>query len=72
MLAGERRMSDFHLTLTSSERDLLTRILTDQQKGKRVEVHRTEFNRDFRHELEAEEAEITQILDKLSHTVAAG
>lgn len=65
-------MSEIHLTLSQSQRDLLVRILSEARKGKRIEVHRTEFSREFRHELEAEEAEIQGLLDKLSHAVAVG
>ena len=65
-------MADVHLTLTTSERDFLTRMLDAALKEKRVEVHRTEFSRDFRHQLEAEEAEISALLGKLSQSATAG
>jgi hypothetical protein len=62
-------MADVHLVLTSSERDLLARILGSKLKQKRVEVHRTEFSRDFREDLETEEAQIHDLLDKIAHSV---
>jgi len=65
-------MSEVHLTLTSSERDLLVRMLTDAVKEKRVEVRRSEFSRDFRHEMEAEETQIENLLERLSHAVDIG
>ncbi len=61
-------MSDFHLVLSSSERDLLVRILGAQRKEKRVEVHRAEFSREFRHGLEEEEALIDGLLGKLAQS----
>jgi hypothetical protein len=65
-------MPEFHFVLTASQRDLLVRMLNAALKEKRVEVHRTEFNRDFRHELEAEEADMCELLEKLSHTAVVG
>jgi len=65
-------MSEVHLTISDSQRDLLVRILTEARKSKRLEVHRTEFSREYRHELEAEETEIQALLDKLSRAVAVG
>jgi hypothetical protein len=61
-------MVDVHLTLSSDECDLLVQILEGVRKQKRVEVHRTEFSRDFRREVEAEETLVSQLLEKLSHT----
>jgi hypothetical protein len=63
---GVVAMSEFHLTMSQSQHDLLVRILNSALQAKRVEVHRTEFSRDFRHELEVEEAEIRSLLDKLA------
>jgi hypothetical protein len=60
-------MLEVQLTITAGERDLLVRILGDALKGKRVEVHRTEFSRQYRHDLEAEETEINGLLEKVSH-----
>jgi hypothetical protein len=65
-------MSEVHLTISDSQRDHLVRILSEARKGKRVEVHRSEFSREFRQQLEAEEAEIQNLLDKLSQAVAVG
>lgn len=61
-------MSDFQLTLSASERDLLSSILSASLKQKRVEVHRTEFSREFREQVEAEAALIHDLLDKLAHS----
>jgi hypothetical protein len=61
-------MSEFHVVLTPNERALLVRMLTDELKHKRVEVRRTEFSREFRHQVEAEEAQVHALLEKLSHT----
>ena len=65
-------MSEFHLTISQSQHDLLVRMLSTALKSKRVEVHRTEFSRDFRHELEAEEAEIQALLEKLEPAYTVG
>ena len=65
-------MSEVHLTLTTSERDLLVRMLTDAVKEKRVEVRRSEFSRDYRHEMEAEETQMEDLLERLSHAVDIG
>jgi hypothetical protein len=62
-------MSEIHLVLTPSERDLLVRVLGAELKGKRVEVHRTEFSREFRRQLEDEEVQIRGLLNKLSQQV---
>ena len=59
-------MSEFHLTVSQEQHDLLVRLLSAALTKKRVEVHRTEFSRDYRHELEAEEVQIQAILEKLS------
>ncbi len=65
-------MSEFHLTVSQCQHELLVRILSDALKSKRIEVHRTEFSRDYRRELEAEETEIEALLDKLSHSALVG
>ena len=65
-------MSEFHLTLSPGERDLLMRLLGSELKQKRVEVHRTEFSREFRHHVEAEETLIEDVLAKLSQAAEVG
>jgi hypothetical protein len=65
-------MAEIQVTMSEVQRDMLVRMLGEALKGKRVEVHRTEFSRDFRHQLEAEEKEIQSLLDKLSQSRAAG
>ena len=65
-------MSEIHLVLSSSERDLLVRILDAKSKEKRVEVRRTEFSREFRHQVEDEETEIEGLLKKLSQAPEIG
>lgn len=65
-------MSEYHVVLTPSERALLVRMLTDEMKNKRVEVRRTEFSREFRHQVEAEEIQVHDLLDKLSQTAEVG
>jgi hypothetical protein len=65
-------MSEFHVVLTPGERALLVRMLTDEMKHKRVEVRRTEFSREFRQQVEAEEVQVHDLLDKLSHTAEGG
>jgi hypothetical protein len=65
-------MSDFHLTLNPAERDMLVRMLGSALKQKKIEVHRAEFSRDFRHELEVEESRIHDLLERLSQAVATG
>lgn len=59
-------MSEVHLVLSSSERDLLVSMLSEAQRAKRVEIHRTEYSREFRRQVEAEEARIGDLLSKLS------
>jgi hypothetical protein len=63
-------VSDIQLSISQEQRDLLVHLLTAALKEKRVEVHRTEVSRDFRHQLEAEESAMAHLLDKLSHTAA--
>ena len=65
-------MSEVHLVLSPSECELLVRMLSAALKGKMVEVHRTEFSREFRHQVEAEEAQIREVLGKLSRTTEVG
>ena len=65
-------MNEFHLTLSTTDRDLLIRMLSAALKEKRIEVHRTEFSRDFRHELESEEAQIQGLIEKLSQSALVG
>ena len=63
-------MSELHLTVSAAQREILLRILHEAIKSKRVEVRRTEFSRDYRHELEDEEKEIQGLLDMLTRAVA--
>jgi hypothetical protein len=65
-------MTDVHLVLSPGEREMLLQILEAELKQKRVEVHRTEFSREFRHHVEAEEALIRDLLDKLSQGAQVG
>jgi hypothetical protein len=67
-----RSRSMIQLTLTPDERDLLVRMLNEALKAKRVEVHRSEFSRDFRHQLEAEETRIQGLLAKLAQESGQG
>jgi hypothetical protein len=62
-------MSEVHLTLSGSQRDLLESILSARLKQKQVEVHRTEFSREYRQQLEGEVTQIEGLLDKLAHLV---
>ncbi|MES1213393.1 MAG: hypothetical protein ABUL64_02300 [Singulisphaera sp.] len=64
-------MSEIHLTLTANERDLLIQILSAAVKQKRLEVHRTEFSREMRHELDVEEKLIEGLLERVSKTAKA-
>lgn len=63
-------MADVQLTLNSQQRSLLERILSTALKQKQVEVHRTEFSRDFRKELEGEEAQLRELLEQVSRNPA--
>jgi hypothetical protein len=65
-------MSEIHVVLSPGERELLVRMLTDELKHKRVEVRRTEFSREFRHQVEAEEVQVHDLLEKLSHAAEVG
>jgi len=65
-------MSEFHLELTPIELALLVRMLTDEMKHKRVEVRRTEFSREFRQQVEAEEVQVHGLLEKLTHMAEVG
>ena len=58
-------MSEVHVSLLPVDHDLLVRMLGAAVKDKRVEVRRTEFSRDMRHELEEEELQIEELLKKL-------
>jgi hypothetical protein len=64
-------MADVQLAISPAQRELLVRVLSEKLKGKRVEVHRSEFSREFRHQLEAEQAEIENLLEKLGPVAAA-
>jgi hypothetical protein len=59
-------MSELQISLSAGERDLLVRMLSAALKEKQVEVHRAEFSREFRNQLEAEETRIRDLLEKLS------
>lgn len=63
-------MSELHLTVSATQREILLRILNEALKAKRVEVRRTEFSRDYRHELEDEEKEIQGLVDMLTRAAA--
>ena len=65
-------MSEVHLVLSPGERELLVRMLSAELRQKRVEVRRTEFSREYRHEVEAEEIQIHDLLDRLSQAVEVG
>ncbi len=65
-------MSEVHVKLSPSERDLLVRLLTVADKDKRIEVRRTEFSREMRHELELEETQIEELLKKLTDAAETG
>jgi hypothetical protein len=64
-------MSEVQIPLTSEERDLLTRMLNQALRDKRVEIHRTEFSKDFREGLEHEEQLMQGMLDRLAATPSA-
>jgi hypothetical protein len=65
-------MSEIHVVLSPNERELLVRMLGAAMKEKRVEVRRTEFSREFRHDVEIEETQIHALLDKLSQATERG
>ena len=65
-------MAEVHVKLLPIERDLLVRMLAEAVKEKRVEVRRTEFSRDMRHDLEVEELQIEELLKKLQDAPAVG
>ena len=60
-------MSEIHLTLSPNDLRCAIRLLTADMNQKRVEVRRTEFSRESRHQLEAEEELIHGLLDRLQH-----
>ena len=62
-------MSEVPVRLSGVERDVLVRLLSVAIKERRVEVRRTEFSREMRHELEDEEKQIEDLLDKLTRAV---
>ena len=62
-------MSEVPVRLSGVERDVLVRLLSAAIKERRVEVRRTEFSREMRHELEGEEKQIEDLLDKLTRAV---
>ena len=63
---------EVNVKLLPIERDLLARMLIAAVKEKRVEVRRTEFSREMRHDLEVEETQIEELLNKLTHAVETG
>ena len=65
-------MSEVHVKLSPGDRDLLVRMLSAAMKEKRVEVRRTEFSRDMRHDLEIEEAQIEELLARLTQAAEVG
>jgi hypothetical protein len=60
------------LSLSPSEHDFLVQMLTAAMKEKRVEIHRTEFSREYRQQLEAEESQIRDMLGRLTATTNVG
>lgn len=59
-------MSEMQLTLSERQCEILERLLTHVVKQKQIEAHRTEFSREFRREVEDEEAQLRAVLDMLS------
>ncbi len=55
--------------LSASEVRALLRVLDDYIPRLRVEVHRTQYNRELRRELEHEEVVLTRLRDRLNHEV---
>ena len=53
------------LTLTSEEHELLRNILTTVLNETRVEVHRANFSRDYRKDLQHREDLLRGLLEKL-------
>jgi len=63
-------MPSLQIAISEAEREFLARLLAENLKAKRVEVHRTEFSREYREHVEAEEALLQSLCDKVSHAVA--
>lgn len=64
-------MLNVQVTISEAERDLLSHLLANALKTKQVEIHRTEFSREYRQQLEGEEALIQSLCEKLSHPATA-
>jgi hypothetical protein len=60
-------MAEFHLSLTAEERQILSEILTQVLKAKRVEEHRTEAPT-FREAIVQQEQALERVLGKLNQT----
>jgi hypothetical protein len=63
-------MTNLRIELNAEQHELLVRLLNSALKQKQVEVHRAEFSREFRNQLESEEAAIRELLDKLGRATA--
>lgn len=64
-------MQAIQVSLSPEERDLLVEILQESLDNRRVEVRRTEFSTEFRHQLQGQEELVRAILDKVSQTTTA-
>jgi hypothetical protein len=58
-------MRHINVDLTPDERDLLVRILEDALGEDRTKLHRSRISSKLRAQLEVEDAELRQILEKL-------
>jgi hypothetical protein len=60
-------MRHISVDVTTDERDLLVRILEDALREDRVKLHRTRVSSKLRAELQEEETELRQLLEKMMH-----
>jgi hypothetical protein len=64
-------MNEIQLTVSERERELIYGLLDRELGEVRVEVHRTHWSPEMRADLEAREALVRQMLDKLKLAAVA-
>ena len=54
------------IELNATEAEAVARVLEEYIPKLRVEIHRTEWNHELRHQMELEEAVLTTLFDRLA------
>jgi hypothetical protein len=68
---GSFSMPETQISLSPPEREFLIDLLRQTLGDSRVEVRRTEFSSDFRHQLQEQEGVLRGLIDKLSSSAKA-